>query len=147
MQAGALSSVYRGTKNARLAVEYVIGSLGPVRMTGGMVVYTGDCLPAIQDLLRMKGSADVFRSNGCIHLQLVMMCMWIDFTWQPRTHEWLRYAGELSRIQDSSEIFLRHNQFVFVCKLKHQGRVWGWPTLDVLGTVYILGQQCYDRFC
>ena len=38
MQAGALSSVYRETKNARLAVEHVIGSPGPERMAGGMVV-------------------------------------------------------------------------------------------------------------
>ena len=51
----------------------------------------------------------------------------IDFTWQLRTHEWLQHADELSRILDSSEILLRHKQFAFVCKLKHKGRVWGWP--------------------
>ena len=40
MQAGTLSSVFRETKRARLAVEYVIGNLGSEKMAGSMIVYT-----------------------------------------------------------------------------------------------------------
>lgn len=54
MQAGTLPSVCRETKNTRLAFEYVVYSLGPANVAGRLVVYTRDCFPAIQDLLKMK---------------------------------------------------------------------------------------------
>ena len=53
MQAGLLSSVYRETKNARLAVEYVIDSLGCTNLAGSMVVYTGDLSHGYQSKSRV----------------------------------------------------------------------------------------------
>ncbi len=55
----------------------------------------------------------------------------VDFVWYSTTHKWLQYADELSRIPDSSELFLRHKLFTIVCNRKHSGLAWGWPTLDV----------------
>ena len=55
-----LSSVLRETKNARLAVETVIDSLPIDQVACKVCVYTGDCFPAIQDMLKMKGSLQVF---------------------------------------------------------------------------------------
>ena len=60
MQAETLSSVYRETKIARLALEYVVYSLGPANVAGRLVVCTGDCFPATQDLFKMKGTCQVF---------------------------------------------------------------------------------------
>ena len=59
MNSNSLSSVYRETKNARLAVQYVVQCLGSA-LSGGMVVYTVDCFPAIQSLLKMRGTLEVF---------------------------------------------------------------------------------------
>ena len=50
----------RETKNVRLALETVINSLPAAQLVGRMFVYTGDCAPAIQGMLRMKGSIEVF---------------------------------------------------------------------------------------
>ena len=60
MRANKLSSVFREVKNVRLAVETLVFQLGHDNVAGKVVVYTGDCLPAIQGLLRMKGTVDVF---------------------------------------------------------------------------------------
>ncbi len=38
----------------------------------------------------------------------------VDFVWYSRTHKSLQYADELSRIPDSSELFLRYKQFTIV---------------------------------
>ena len=46
MQAGSLFSVYRETKNGRLAAEYVIDSLGPAVLAGSML-----CIQGIVSLL------------------------------------------------------------------------------------------------
>jgi len=48
MQAGSLSSVYRKTRDARLALKYVIGSLGSAVLAGSIIVYA-DCQPAKQE--------------------------------------------------------------------------------------------------
>ena len=37
----------------------MVRQLGPA-VRGKVIVYTGDCMPAIQDLLKMKGTVDVF---------------------------------------------------------------------------------------
>ena len=59
MHANKLSSVFPEVKNVRLAVQPVVNQLGPV-VADLVIVYTGDCMPAIQDLLKMKGTVDVF---------------------------------------------------------------------------------------
>lgn len=69
----------------------------------------------------------------------------VDFVSVPRTHEWLQYADALSRVPDSSDICLRHNHFELVCKLKHQGVAWGWPTIDVFAGA-AKGQHQVERF-
>ena len=46
----------------------------------GVIVYTGDCMPAIQDLLKMKGTVDIFPEYlSCLDLQLFMMCIWTSY--------------------------------------------------------------------
>lgn len=60
MQDNQLSSVLRESKNARLAVETLIDSLHSSHLAGTTCVYTGDCFPAIQNMLKMKGSVQVF---------------------------------------------------------------------------------------
>lgn len=144
MQAGTLSSVYRETKNARLALEYVVYSLGPANVAGRLVVYTGDCFPAIPDLLKMKGTCNVFPEVKRLYLFAAMHDVHVDFVWVRRTHEWLQYADALSRVPDSSEISLRHRQSELICKLRHQGFAWGWPTLDVFAGAK--GQHQVGRF-
>lgn len=105
MRAGTLSSVYRETKNARLAMEYVVDCVGAAKLAGSMIVYTGDCFPAIQDLRKMKGSSNIFPEVKQLYAFVASKDVHVDFVWQPRTHEWLQYADELSRVPDSSEIF------------------------------------------
>lgn len=40
---------------------------------------------------------------------------------------------------------MRHSQFTMVCRLKHNGKVWGWPTLDVFAGA-AKGQHHAERF-
>ena len=54
MLANNLSPVFREVKNVRLSVETVVSQLGSDNVAGNVIVFTGDCLPAIQDLLTMK---------------------------------------------------------------------------------------------
>ena len=93
----------------------------------------------------MKGSVEVFPEVKQLYTFAASHDVHDDFTWQPRTHAWLQYADELSRIPDSSEMFLRRNQFVLVCKLRYKGRLWGWPTLDVFAGA-VKGQHQVGRF-
>ena len=58
MKDNQLSIVLRETQNARLAVETLIDSLHASQLAG--TIYTGDCFPAIQTMLKMKGSMQVF---------------------------------------------------------------------------------------
>ncbi len=95
------------------------------------MVYTCDCFSAIQNLLKMKGSPNVFPEVKKLYTFFASCDVHVDFVWYPRTHEWLQYADELSRIPDSSELFLRHKQFTLVCNRMHGGLAWGWPILDV----------------
>lgn len=60
MSVNKLSSVFREVKNVRLAVETVVHKLGSDIVGGKVIVYTGDCLPAIQSLPKMKGTVAVF---------------------------------------------------------------------------------------
>ena len=77
----------------------------------------------------MKATVNVFPEVK--RLYIASHDVHVDFTWQFRTHEWLQHANELSRILDSSEIFLRYMHFERVYKFKHKGVAWGKPTLDV----------------
>ncbi len=60
IDANRLSSVVCEVKNGKLAVETVVHRLGHDRVTGKVIVYTGDCKPAIQDLQKMKGTVSLF---------------------------------------------------------------------------------------
>lgn len=53
-------AVLRETRNFKLAVEAVIHSMTPAQLVGKMLVCTGNCAPAIQGLLKMQGSVEVF---------------------------------------------------------------------------------------
>ena len=78
MQTGQLSSVFREVKNVRLAIEAIVFQLGSSGVAGKVIVYTGDCLPAIQDLLKMKWVQymSFLRSSSYFALQLRMMLSW-----------------------------------------------------------------------
>ena len=112
MQCQALSSVYRETKNARLAVQYVVQCLGD-RVAGGLIVYSGDCFPAIQDLEK-KGAGDIFAEVKALYLYVAQFNVHVNFTRLPRTSE-LQHADELSRLPDSSELFIRPHQLKLIC--------------------------------
>lgn len=134
MHANKLSSVFREVKNVRLAVEKVVFELGSVNVAGKVIVYTGDCLPAIpaiQDLLKMKGSVDVFPEVKQLFRFAAVHDVELDFIWLPREADAMLYADMVFRVEDSSEIFLSHQAFKHVCLQRTQGGIWGWPTLDV----------------
>ncbi len=109
MQAGSLSSVYCETKNARLAMGYVVRDLGSAALAGIIFVIIGDRQPAIQDLqvLKTKGTADDFPPKSRRYNNAATHDFHVDSVWQPRTRERLQHADELSRLPDSSEVFLR----------------------------------------
>ena len=65
--------------------------------------------------------------------------MHVNFTWLPRTSEWLQHADELSRLPDSSELFIRPHQLKLICT------AWGWPTLDAFAGA-ANGQHTASRF-
>ena len=92
-------------------------------MAGGLIVYSGDCFPAIQDLAKMKGAGDIFAEVKALYLYVAQYDVQVSFTWLPRTSEWLQHADELSRLPDSSELFIRPHQLKLICT------AWGWPTL------------------
>ena len=144
MYTNSLSSVYRETKNARLAVQYAVQCLGSA-LAGGMVVYTGNCFPAIQCLVKMRGTLDVFPEVRELYLFAAEHDVHVDFAWMPRTAEWLQHADELSRLPDSSELFIRPAQLRLVCNLVYSGVSWGWPTLDVFAGA-ANGQHTASRF-
>lgn len=124
MQSQSLSSVYRETKHARLAVQYVVQCMG-AEMAGGLVVYSGDRFPAIQDLAKMKGACDIFVEVKALYLYVAQFDVQVNFSWLPRTNEWLQHADELSRLPGSSELCIRPQQ------LGPPLAAWGcnWPTL------------------
>ena len=113
MQRRALS-VYRETKNARLAVQYVVQCMG-AEMAGGLVVYSGDCFPAVQDLAKMRGASDIFVEVKALYMYATRHDVQVYFTWLPRTNEWLQHADELSRLPDSSELFLGRSSLSYSC--------------------------------
>jgi len=77
--ANKLSSVLHETKNVRLALETVINSLPAAQLVGKVFVYTGDCAPAIQGLLRMKGSIKVFPEVKRLYLTAAVAQLALDF--------------------------------------------------------------------
>ena len=50
-----MSSVLLETKNAQLARQSVVYNIDPVKLSGVVIVFKGDCLPSIQGLLKMGG--------------------------------------------------------------------------------------------
>ena len=131
MQQNQLSSVFREVKNVRLAVETVVSSLGHDAVCGKVIVYTGDRMPAIQDLKKMKGSINVFLEVKQLFLFAASHDLQLDFIWESRESDALLHADMLSRVEDSSEIFLSRAAFKQVCMQLSHGHRWGFPTLDV----------------
>ena len=144
MYANQLSSVYREVKNVRLAVETLISQLGTAAVSGKVVVYTGDCMPALQDLQKMKGTVDVFPEVKKLYLAAAANDVHLEFVWQSRESDLLR-ADMLSRVEDSSEIFVSRHAFKHICLQKHNGVQWGFPTLDVFAGG-ATGQHVVSRY-
>lgn len=146
MEDNQLSSVLRETKNARLAIQTLIANLPVDQVAGKVCVYTGDCFPAIQNLLKMKGSLQVFPEVKCLYESAAQADLMVDFIWKPRTDADLVFADELSRVIDSSEIFLAPFAFEALCRLQSQfGQAWGVPTLDCFAG-HSQGQHQVPRF-
>ena len=49
----------------------------------------------------------------------------------PREADAMLHADMLSRIEDSSGIFLSHQAFQDICLQRTELGIWGWPTFDV----------------
>ena len=134
MRANQLSSVFREVKNIRLALETIVSQLGPNLFTGKVIVYTGDCMPAIQDLQKVKGTVNVFQQ---LVLFVALHDIDLDFIWESRESDALLHADMLSRVEDSSEIFM--SKSVYICAvnkaLAHVARV------DALAA----GNRCSQR--
>lgn len=92
MCANQLSSVFREVKNVRLTVETVVSQLGPGFVTGKVIVYTGDCMPAIQDLQKMKGTINVFPEVKQLYLFAALHDIDLQFIWQSRESDALSHA-------------------------------------------------------
>ena len=95
-----------------------------------VIVYTGDCLPAMQSLQEMKGTVDVFPEVRQLYHFVAAYHVHLDFIWQARGSDLMLHADMLSRLEDSSEIFLLRTVFQRVCLREVNGVIWGWPTLD-----------------
>lgn len=126
MKAQKLSSCFRETKNARLCIAALL-SEQPDKVRGCVVQYIGDNQGSIHCLNNMSGNAEIFEEVKLLHIQAAKLDVLLDFQWQPRTTEALKYADKLSRTQDHSQISLNRKAFVKVCSRKG----WGYPTLDV----------------
>ena len=133
MQKNQLSSVFREVKNVRLPVETFVSNLGHDAVSGKVIVYTGDCMPAIQDLKKIKGSVNVFPEVKQLQLFLFAAShdLHFDFIWESKESDALLHADILSCVEDSSEIFLSRAAFKQVCMQLSHGHRWGFPTLDV----------------
>ena len=131
MSVNKLSSVFCEVKIVRLAVEAVVRKLGSDIVGGKVIVYTGDCLPAIQSLPKMKGTVDVFPEVRQLYRFVAAYDVHLDYIWESRESDLMLHADMLSRLEDSSEIFLLRVVFKRVCLREINGVIWGWPTLDV----------------
>ena len=150
MHANQLSSVFCEVKNVRLAVDTLVSQVGHHQVTGKVIVYTGDCMPALQDLQKMKGTVNVVPQVKQLFLFAAAHDTGLEFIWQPRESDALLHADMLSRVQDSSEIFLSKAAFKHVCMQSSRGVRWGFPTLDVFaGGAHSQHQvsRFYSLFC
>ncbi|KAA6417956.1 MAG: hypothetical protein FRX49_12114 [Trebouxia sp. A1-2] len=117
MRANKLSSVFRETKNTRLAVHSVLNHYDPCQLAGALIVYTGDCLPAIQRLRKMSSSIpEVFAEIRQLFSVAAQHDVHLDFIWEPR--ETASMVG---------------------------GSVWGKPTLDCFAGGAV-GQHKADKY-
>ncbi len=114
VQAKKLSSVMRETKNARLAVQSVVYIVDPLNLSGAIIVFTGDCQPSIQGLLKMEGTPDDFPEIKQLYWFAAHHDVHVDFVWKPRESPEMLIANELSREEDSSEIFITCKTLIII---------------------------------
>ena len=69
----------------------------------------------------------------------------LDFVWESRESSALLHADMLSRLEDSSEVFLSHAAFKRVCMHVSGGVRWGFPTLDAF-TGHASQQHVVSRY-
>ena len=92
----------------------------------------------------MGGTPDVFPEITRLYLFAAHHDVHVDFIWKPRESPEMLIADELSREENSSEIFVTRKTIVLV--FHRQGVVhWGMPTLDVFAGAAI-GQHKAARF-
>lgn len=104
MQMGQFSSCLREVRCARLLIEYVLRY--PRLYKGKRILYIGDNEGGISALKNMRGQSDIFDEVKSVHLQALEQKVFLDFEWRPRETDWLVYADKLSKIVDSSELFI-----------------------------------------
>ena len=69
-------------------------------------MFTSDCMPAIQDLQKMKGTLNVSPEVKQLFLFAALHDIDLKFIWESRKSDALLHADMLSRLEDSSEIFI-----------------------------------------
>ena len=133
----------------RLSIETIVFELGSDSKAGKVIVYTGDCLPAIQGLLKLKGSVDVFPEVKQMFRFAAVHDVELDFIWLPREADAMLHADMLSKMEDSSEIFLSHRAFHRACMpAMHTGWHLGLANTRCLcwGSHTVTGQHVVSRY-
>ena len=79
----------------------------------------------------MGGIPEVFPEIRRLFLFAAHHDVHVDFIWKPRNAPEMLVADELSRMEDSSEIFLTRKTFLHIVFRRRGDASWGFPTLDV----------------
>ena len=97
-----------------------------------LLFFTGDCLPSIPGLLKMGGTPGAFPEIK----RLYLFAAHVDFIWGPRESPEMLITDELTREEDSSQIFVTRKTFHRIVS-NRQGVVhWACPLL-----MFLLGLQ------
>jgi hypothetical protein len=124
MQDKGLSSCVRETRCARLCVETVLARCGDT-LRGATIEYHGDNLGSIFCLQKMTGVPEVFAEVKSLYQVARQYDVDLLFVWKRRSDQEMVAADALSRVLDSSQLFLRDREFKQVC------RRFGQPTFDL----------------
>ena len=90
-----------------------------------------DAMRALQLVACAACTVDVFPEVLALYQFAAAHGVHLDFIWESRESVSLQHADMLSRLEDSSEVFLSHATFKRVCMHVSEGSRWGFPTLDV----------------
>jgi hypothetical protein len=124
MQDKGLSSCVRETRSARLCVETVLNRCGDT-LRGATIEYHGDNLGSSFCLQKITGAPEVFAEVKSLYQVARQYDVDLLFVWKRRSDQDMVAADALSKVLDSSQLFLRDREFKQVC------RRFGQPTFDL----------------